>query len=255
MSNESKPNNSNLIQKLQEIGLSEPESKLYLTGLKLGPTTILQLSKTSEIKRTTVYTMIENLIKKGIFEIQIDGWKKLYTASSPQNLQNLIYKNYQDLLTIIPTLESINNQTPQEIYLKSHNTIESIKLLYNKIIHNLQPNTQYLIIGNMNLWAKAMGYFCEGFFVEREKACKSKNILIKALFIQDEYANLQKKRQQLLGMEVRFLPKSANIKTNYVITSNIAVFHQTVESNTAIETNNPYIIETQRELFELLWNT
>jgi sugar-specific transcriptional regulator TrmB len=245
--------NNLILQKLQDIGLSEAESRLYLVGLELGPTTILNLSKVSEIKRTTIYGMIDILVAKGIFEIQIDGWKKLYTASSPQNLQNLIQKNYQNLLEIIPELDKINTKKETEIYLKAYSGSENLRKLYTKILTSLIPDTEYLILGNINLWAKAMGDFGEPFFVERERICRLKNIKIKALFIKDKYANLQKNREKLFGMEVRFLPKGTTLKTNYVTTANMTIFHQTVESNTAFETNNPYIIETQRELFNLLW--
>jgi predicted transcriptional regulator len=245
--------NNLILQKLQDIGLSEAESRLYLVGLELGPTTILNLSKVSEIKRTTIYGMIDNLVTKGIFEIQIDGWKKLYTASSPQNLQNLIQKNYQNLLQIIPELDKINSKKENEVYLKSHIGQDNLQKLYTKILTNLLPNTEYLILGNMNLWARAMGDFGKPFFVEREKVCKLKNIKIKALFVEDEYSNLEKNRENLFGMKVRFLPNGTNLKTNYVTTANMTIFHQTVDENRAFETNNPYIIETQRELFNLLW--
>jgi sugar-specific transcriptional regulator TrmB len=246
-------NNNTITQKLQDIGLSEVESKLYLSSLELGATTILNLAKSSGIKRTTIYNVIDKLVDKGIFEIQIDGWKKLYSASSPQNLQSLIQKNYQNLLSIIPQLEDISSKNKEEVYLKSHKGKENINNLYKKIINQLQPDTEYLILGNMNLWAEAMGDFGRVFFVERKEACRINNIRIKALFVEDEYARLQKKREKQFGMTIKFLPINSKIKTNYVITSNIAVFHQIADESVVFETNNPYIIETQREMFELLW--
>jgi HTH-type transcriptional regulator, sugar sensing transcriptional regulator len=155
--------NNLILQKLQNIGLSDSESRLYLVGLELGPTTILNLSKVSEIKRTTIYGMIDSLVTKGIFEIQIDGWKKLYTASSPQNLQSLIQKNYQNLLTIIPQLESINTKEKEEIYLKTHSGSDNLANLYLKILNQLEPNSEYLIIGNTNLFESILPDFAYRF--------------------------------------------------------------------------------------------
>jgi sugar-specific transcriptional regulator TrmB len=245
--------NNLILQKLQDIGLSEAEARLYLVGLELGPTTILNLSKVSEIKRTTIYGMIENLVSKGIFEIQIDGWKKLYAASSPQNLQTLIQKNYQNLLTIIPQLESINSQDKEEVYLKTHSGSENLANLYLKVLNQLDPNSDYLIIGNSSLFEIVLPEFAYQFFVERARICKARNIAIKALFVDNEGSREQIKHQDKLNIKIKLLPKGTDLKTNYVITNNIAVFHQTIDHGSAFETNNPHIIETQRELFELLW--
>jgi sugar-specific transcriptional regulator TrmB len=245
--------NNLILQKLQDIGLSEAESRLYLVGLELGPITILNLSKVSEIKRTTIYGMIDGLVAKGIFEIQIDGWKKLYTASSPQNLQSLIQKNYQNLLTIIPQLESINAKEKEEIYLKTHSGSDNLANLYLKILNQLEPNSEYLIIGNTNLFENVLPDFAQEFFLERAKTCKARNITIKALFVDNTESREQQRQQNKLNIQIKLLPKGTKLNTNYVITNNIAVFHQTIDFGNAFETNNPYIIETQRELFELLW--
>jgi sugar-specific transcriptional regulator TrmB len=245
--------NNLILQKLQDIGLSEAEARLYLVGLELGPTTILNLSKVSEIKRTTIYGMIDNLVSKGIFEIQIDGWKKLYTASSPQNLQNLIQKNYQNLLTIIPQLESINVQDKEEIYLKTHSGSDNLANLYHKVLNQLEPNSEYLIIGNTNIFETILPEFAHQFFTERARICMIRNITIRALFVDNLKAREQLKHQTKLNIQIKLLPKITKLNTNYVITNNIAVFHQTVEFGNAFETNNPHIIETQQELFNLLW--
>jgi sugar-specific transcriptional regulator TrmB len=245
--------NNLILQKLQDIGLSEAESRLYLVGLELGPTTILNLSKVSEIKRTTIYGMIDNLVTKGIFEIQIDGWKKLYTASSPQNLQSLIQKNYQNLLTIIPQLESINSKDKKEIYLKTYSGSENLGNLYLKILNQLEPNSEYLIIGNTNLFESILPDFAYQFFAERARICQDRNITIKALFVDNLDSREQLGHQSKLNIQIKLLPRGTKLNTNYVITSNMTIFHQTVDFGNAFETNNPYIIETQRELFELLW--
>jgi sugar-specific transcriptional regulator TrmB len=245
--------NNLILQKLQDIGLSEAESRLYLVGLELGPTTILNLSKVSEIKRTTIYGMIDNLVTKGIFEIQIDGWKKLYTASSPQNLQSLIQKNYQNLLTIIPQLESINSKDKEEIYLKTHSGSENLGNLYLKILNQLEPNSEYLIIGNTNLFESILPDFAQEFFLKRARICKSRNVTIKALFVDNIESREQQTQQDQLNIQIKLLPEGTRLNTNYVITSNMTIFHQTIDFGSAFETNNPYIIETQRELFELLW--
>ena len=56
-----------LTKKLIKLGLTEKEASLYLTGLSIGPATILDLSRKSSIKRGTVYEIIMRLVSLGFF--------------------------------------------------------------------------------------------------------------------------------------------------------------------------------------------
>jgi len=53
-----------LIQKLESLGLTSTESKLYLTLLQVGESTAVQLAKETSIHRRTIYDNLAILIKK-----------------------------------------------------------------------------------------------------------------------------------------------------------------------------------------------
>jgi hypothetical protein len=158
----------------------------------------------------------------------------------------LIQKNYQNLLTIIPQLESINSQEREEIYLKTHKGSDNLINLYLKVLNQLEPNSEYLITGNTNLFESILPDFAQSFFEERARICKARNITIKALFVDNIESREQLKNQGKLNIQIKLLPKGTKLNTNYVITSNMTIFHQTIDLGNALETNNPYIIETQR---------
>ena len=52
-------------EKLQKIGLNPNEIKIYLVLLRLGQGLAGEISKESQINRTTTYDSIERLIEKG----------------------------------------------------------------------------------------------------------------------------------------------------------------------------------------------
>ena len=58
--------NEKLQSILKNIGLSETEAEVYLASLSLGPTTILKIARSSGVKRTSVYTIIDALKEKGL---------------------------------------------------------------------------------------------------------------------------------------------------------------------------------------------
>ena len=92
---------------LQELGLSENETKVYLTLLKTGPLTSYALSKKTNLSRGYLYELLDKLHKKGIIsEISIEG-KKHYQAAPPKQLISLLQYKLENLQSILPKLEKI----------------------------------------------------------------------------------------------------------------------------------------------------
>lgn len=75
---------------LTEFGLSEREIQLYLTLLKTGPNTIMNLSRETEIKRSTTHNNIEELIKKGLVSQTNYGERRMVIAEDPDKLHFLL---------------------------------------------------------------------------------------------------------------------------------------------------------------------
>jgi predicted transcriptional regulator len=77
----------NLIEKLQEYGLSKKEAEIYCHLLRLGTVTIGPLCRETKSGRQSVYHAMEDLIKRGLaFEERIKGKPRVYTAHRPQAL-------------------------------------------------------------------------------------------------------------------------------------------------------------------------
>lgn len=246
--------NSYFITKLQDFNLTETEATIYLESLKFGPATIIQLANLSQNKRTTVHTAISRMIDKGIFEIQHSGWKKLYVATDPDNLELLAQKQYQKQLQTIPELKSLAQTRSANIYLKSHRGLTNIQNLYTKLLNSLEPNTEYLIIGNVEMWTNTLGDYAYSFFEERGRLCQKLNIQVRALFVDNDFARKHVENEKQYNIKSKFLPKVSVITTSYVTTSKMAIFHQLQDYSNFFETNDPNFINTQTELFNILWN-
>jgi len=85
------------ITALQRLGLTEYESRLYLSLVKQGPTKASQLSFFGHVPRTKAYGAIKELQRKGLLRI-IPGKPELYEAASPNDvLFPLISKFNRDM--------------------------------------------------------------------------------------------------------------------------------------------------------------
>lgn len=79
-----------LISDLKQIGLSEKSAKVYLAVLELGQGPVQAIAARAEIKRSTAYVILEELIKIGLCGTVDEGNKTFYTASDPEAIQSMI---------------------------------------------------------------------------------------------------------------------------------------------------------------------
>lgn len=98
-----------LISTLQQIGLNEKQAKIYLACLELGETSIKEIAKKAEIKRTTIYDIIDEMINSGYIKITTKGKKKRFIAINPDDLKIIIRKKEAMLAQILPDLKAISN--------------------------------------------------------------------------------------------------------------------------------------------------
>ncbi len=70
-----------LIERVKEIGLTDKEARVYLSILELGEATAAEISKRSEIQRTTSYNIIPILQKKGLIDSSEKNGVKYFFVS------------------------------------------------------------------------------------------------------------------------------------------------------------------------------
>jgi sugar-specific transcriptional regulator TrmB len=242
---------SDLIHSLIDLGLTENEAKVYIAGIELGPTTILQLSKLSEVKRTTIYSVIDSLQKLNLIQIEFDGWKKLFKTQNPENLSQILDRRQHILESLIPKINSLNTTKKDKNELSYWEGLSAIKQVYNDLLADTEPFEDYLVLGNQEIWLELDKTFTKDFIARRSQ----KQLKIRLLLSDSEISREYQKNQAKHGVKIRLLPKNTILTTNLVITKNKVVIHQLLPPPTAIVSTNSSIIQTHRETFELLWQS
>jgi len=244
--------NKKLFDSLIQIGLEEKEARVYLASLSLGPSTILKLSKVSEVKRTTIYEIIDSLEKKGLMKKEIHGFKTLYSAEHPERLENSLDAKRIMLSKMLPELEGLFQLKGTESAIKFYNGLHAIKNIYNDLLKDLKPHEFYYAISNVKEWQGSD----EEFFLKNHVERRSKmGIETKLLFTDTELAHKRKKTEQNFNEKVKILPKNSKFHVDLVITPYKLVMFQLHEPKIAIVIENKSIIELQKEMFELIWNS
>jgi sugar-specific transcriptional regulator TrmB len=104
-----------IVDYLKQLDLSDVEAKLYLMLLQTGPVSVRDLAATIDIKRTTAYFYIDQLVEKGLIIKLVRGSKKLVAAEEPENLQTLIEKKLIDAKTVEQKLPAMLKEITKSI--------------------------------------------------------------------------------------------------------------------------------------------
>ncbi|MEI8270019.1 MAG: helix-turn-helix domain-containing protein [bacterium] len=244
--------NEKLFDSLIQIGLEGKEARVYMASLSLGPSTILRLSKISEVKRTTIYELIDSLEKKGLMKKEIHGFKTLYSAEHPERLENSLETKKILLAKMLPELEGMYHLKGTESSLKYYSGLPAIKNIYNDLLKELKPHDFYYAISNVLEWQE----LDEDFFLKNHIEKRSKmGIETKLLFTDSDLAQNRKRTERNFNEEVKILPENSKFHVDLVITPYKLVMFQLYDPKVAIVIENKSIIELQREMFKLIWSS
>lgn len=198
-----------LEQELKQLGFNEKEAKIYLAALELGPSSVQNIAKKSRVKRATIYEIINNLKKKGIFDETIKGKKRLFIASDPENIKSMLLNQGRLLEKILPELKSFSGLGATKPKIKFYENVEEIKKAYEDII--ISKPEEVLSISSVNSIADLLGWdWGNNYIAERV----SKKIPVRVITNHFEGVEEFMKRDEKELRKIKILPKnSAQRKT------------------------------------------
>lgn len=123
------------ITKLEKIGLNLNEAKIYLALLELGQAQAGDISKKTQINRTTVYDSIERLIQNGLVTFVISANKKVFKPVAPKKLLNQIEEKENAVKEILPELECLFAQSKEKEETDIYKGRKGIKSILDDILN------------------------------------------------------------------------------------------------------------------------
>lgn len=93
-------------QLLSRVGLLPSESKVYLSTLELGPSTVQHIAAKAKISRTAAYEAIELLQKRGLMSSSLSGKKRLYVAEDPHRIVSYLKGEQQKFAATLSDIEA-----------------------------------------------------------------------------------------------------------------------------------------------------
>ncbi len=203
---------------LIQTGLNEKEAKIYLASLELGPASIQTISKKSGIKRGTVYEILKNLKRLGLFTETLKGKRKLIVPAEPENLKRNIKEKERKLAEILPELKAISNSSLTKPKISFYEGREGIKEIYFDALKNKNINT-YGISPAKTIVENVGEDFFNSYIDERIK----RKIWIKLIHITSRDASYKYSGPETYEKalkKVRFTPQEIDIPNTFIIYKN-----------------------------------
>lgn len=75
---------------IQKLGLTEKESKIYFTSLRIGPATMQVLAAKAKVDRGTAYHIAKTLGQKGLFAQVTEGKRPVFGVTDPQQFYDYV---------------------------------------------------------------------------------------------------------------------------------------------------------------------
>lgn len=134
-----------MIQELLEnLGLSQAESAIYLAGLELGKSLPKHLAQKAKVNRSLLYKLLPNLLKQGLISETVLGKRRYLIAEDPQNLLNKKQTEIDQLETIIPELRLLLATASYKPKIIFYEGLEGIKKLYFDNLKEKQPILEFV---------------------------------------------------------------------------------------------------------------
>jgi len=233
---------------LEDLGLTQAEIKVYIALLELGTSSAGQILDKSRIQNSVMHRALNTLIEKGLISYILEGKKKVYQATNPENFHDYIEDKKKRFDDILPELKQ------KQKYAKVKNSAEIFKG---------KKGINQLYINLMNSGGKEYNTFGGGSQVTYDVMGEvwwknlhtkriAKRIACRQVFDETirKFGNELNKKHLT---KIRFLPKEyAQLQETVIIGEYVGI---------AIFTENPYgimikdkvVADGYRKQFEILW--
>jgi len=221
-----------MIEQLQELGLSNTESKIYLAMLEIGKSGAGEITKKSKVNRTNVYDALERLIKR------------LFEAVNPKRFQEILESKQESLKKTIEELKSKFNKTQKDEDASVFRGKEGIKSIFEDVINEKKDLFAY---GAESRFKEMFPFYQKHWNDQRAK------LKINVKMIYNEKVKSGKKQEDLKLLDMKFLPETYDFPSMVMIYADKVVTVVWLEEPFAFMIKSKEAVKSNMNFFDLLW--
>jgi sugar-specific transcriptional regulator TrmB len=240
---------------LQDIGLTEGETKVYLALIKLGETKTGPLAKESGVSSSKVYKILDRLIKKGLAGSVVKGKTKYFNSMNPKSILDYMEGKQKELnektrlvKELIPSLNLERNKAKDQSQATLFEGMKAIQNFYRNILNDLKAGEEYYVLGaHYPPNRPDVRAFYYAYHSDRIK----KKIKVNMLANPETRGNLEKTTQ--MNANIRYLPQYFISNMTITFYKNKAFIFFFTENPVGFLLESREVAKSLKAYFDVLW--
>ncbi|MBR9699964.1 hypothetical protein GOV09_05895 [Candidatus Woesearchaeota archaeon] len=239
---------------LENIGLTEAETRVYLSLIELGSTKTGILSTKSKVSYSKIYKILYRLEQKGLVGHIIKGKVKYFKAMKPKAILDYIDEKTKklefqrkEIEKSLPEIEKLipSDSTPESV---TYNGFKAIKNLLLGMLDELNQNESYHVMGAM--YEKDVLGSRPFFRLFHSKRAKKK-IKVKMLANFDTKGNIEPETFKLAV--IRYLPKYLMTNMHIFFYNDTVILILWMKDPIAFSIKSKGAVESFKKYFDTFW--
>lgn len=232
---------------IQDLWLSENETKIYLAILKWGALNVTEIATKTQLKRTTASNYLSEMLQKWLVARNVTGKRMKYIAESPEKLLRDYDQKRESFMDSLPELNSIYRNASQKASIRYFEGKSGIMDIYREISLGFLPIYTFYSIDRFLELFKDMSAMDE--FVNN--VVRNENKIVDLIEDTPKARNIMKYRAKK-EKKWKFLPKNFILGVDILIQwDKIAMVSFGSEMWIIIE--NAEIVSAQKQMFDFMW--
>jgi sugar-specific transcriptional regulator TrmB len=240
------------------FNLNEKDTMVYLDLLKFGSSAASTISARTNIDRTTVYSVLKRLCKRGIVVEAPDRDKSLFLALDPNvftsKIQSEIHRKQDELKmieSVIPDLRKLQNQFSGVPIFQIFQGEEAVISLYDQMVE--KGTQQDAILTLQKLPSNIKRYLMKDYIDKKLKRKLSSRVLIEDSSRAKKYKVLDYKSNR----KTKLVPEGVHkFETEIIITDTDEVAMIDFQKDiVGVLIKSSTIHSTIKAVFDLVWKT
>lgn len=253
-----------LSQRLETLGLSDYEARVYAELIQHSPANATFLAKKCHLSRSSIYTTLATLMRKGLVSTTQKNDVKQFIAEPEEALEQLLAQEERSLANkrrafaeLQPELRKHAQQSlhiPNVTYFEGQ---EGLKKAYLTLMRSAHEGETLRLLRDEFIWKPEWSFVFETEWRTRVKRFKTeKRLVTKLLVNHSKEERLQAKLYaRKRGLEVRTLPKQHTVHdiAQYILGDTIVLLSLEQGNLLGMTITNASLAQNYATLFDALW--
>lgn len=230
---------------LMSLGVGKNESEVYAALAQYGTSSVLEVSRKTNLHRSNIYDSLNELIRRGLVFKEGDSKTQKFTAREPETFMHYLKQKELELAELIKEHHSRTSQKKEVATIMMTKGIFAVREMLQEM---LQSNRRILTYGVPKEAPDRFGPILKDFHKERIK----KKIPMWHIYNSDA-EDRAKTLSKMKFTEARVLPSKYDSNTTTAINGDKIYLVLWEKEPTVVQINGENAANPYKNYFEILW--